>query len=181
MWIVRGPQEMSLAEEWDERHRDVVVLERRVDLPLEEVAGLRDECRAALVRPEFLGLPEPPVAVIELLDEPRQPAGAGLGHHHAQSRVSLEDAPGEEVDEGLEEVREKELGVLEDARRLADGAIARLADEHGDVPREDDAALLEELPERFPRRVVELGVDVGDHQVDLTYAALRDDALELRE
>src|SRR5215469_7253679 len=179
MWIVRGPQEMSLAEEWDERHRDVVVLERRVDLPLEEVAGLRDECRAALVRPEFLGLPEPPVAVIELLDEPRQPAGAGLGHHHAQLRVSLENAPGEEVDEGLEEVREEELGVLENARRLAGDAIARLADEHRDVPREDDAALLERLPDRLPRRVVELRIHIRDHEIHLAYPALRPHSLEL--
>src|SRR5205809_2959424 len=157
MRIVRGPQEVTLAEERDERHRDVVVLERRVDLPLEELARLRGERAAALVGPEFLGLPEPPVAPVELLDEPGEPSGAGLGHHHAQLRVSLEDAPGEEVDEGLEEGREEELGVLEDARGLADGTVARLADEHRDVPRENDAALLEDLPERLPRRVVELG------------------------
>src|SRR5262252_4680189 len=144
MRIVRGPQEMSLAEERDERHRDVVVLERRVDLPFEEVARLRDEGGAALVGPELLGLPEPPVAVVELLDEPRQPARAGLGHHHAQLRVALEDAPGE----GLEEIPEEELGVLEDARRLAGHAIARLADEDRDVPGQDDAALLQRLPER---------------------------------
>src|SRR5207245_10835240 len=87
----------------------------------------------------------------------------------------------EEVDEGLEEVREEELGVLEDARGLAGDTIARLADEHRDVPREDDAALLEGLPERLPRRVVELGVDVGDHQIDLAHAAFRDDAFELGE
>ena len=68
-------------------------------------------------------------------------AARELGHHHAQLRVPLEDAPGEEVDEGLEEVREEELGVLEDARRLARGTIARLADEHRDVPGENDAAL----------------------------------------
>src|SRR5215475_10695276 len=159
----------------------MVVLERCVDLPLEELARLGDEHAAALVGPELLGLPEPPVAPVELLDEPRQPAGAGLGHHDTQLRVPLENAPGEEVDEGLEEVREEELGVLEDARRLADGTIARLADEHGDVPREDDAALFEQLPEWLPGRVVELGVDVGDHQVDLAYATLRDEALELGE
>src|SRR5262245_11144751 len=142
MRIVRGPQQVPLAEERDERHRDVVVLERRVDLPLEEVARLRDEGAAALVGPEFLGLPEPPVAVVELLDEPGEPAGAGLGHHHAQLRVPLENAPGEEIDEGLEEVREEELGVLKDARGLTGDTIARLADEHRDVPRENDAALL---------------------------------------
>src|SRR3989449_5647707 len=181
MRIVRGPQEVTLTEERDERHRDVVVLERRVDLPLEELARLRDERAAAFVGPELLGLPEPPVAPVELLDEPRQPSGAGLGHHHAQLRVPLENAPGEEVDEGLEEVREEELGVLEDARGLAGGAIARLADEHRDVPRENDAAPLERLPERLPRRVVQLGVDVGDHQIDLAHAAFRDDAFELGE
>src|SRR5947207_4123951 len=145
MRIVRGPQEVTLAEERDERHRDVVVLERRVDLPLEELARLRDECLAALVGPELLGLPEPPVAPVELLDEPGEPSGAGLGHHHAQPRVPLENAPGEEIDEGPEEVREEELGVLEDARGLAGGATARLAHEPRDVPRANDAALLERL------------------------------------
>src|SRR5262245_246841 len=181
MRIVRGPQEVALAEERYERHRDVVVLEGRVDLPLEEIARLRDERAAALVGPELLRLPEAPVAIVELLDEPREPSRAGLGHHDAQSRVPLEDAPREEVDEGIEKVREKELGVLKDARGVANSAIARLADEHGDVPREDDAALFEQLPEGLPGRVVELGVDVGNHQVDLAYAALRDDALELGE
>src|SRR6185369_11742817 len=120
------------------------------------LARFGHEGAAALVGPELLRLPEPPVAVVELLDEPGQPSGAGLGHDHAQLRMSLEDAPGEEVDEGLEEVREEELGVLEDARRLAGGTIARLADEHRDVPREDDAAVLEGVPERLPGRVVEL-------------------------
>src|SRR5215813_113713 len=179
MRIVRGPQEVSLTEERDERHRHVVVLERRVDLPLEEIARLRDEGRTALVGPELLGLPESPVAVVELLNEPGQPAGAGLGHHHAQLRVPLENAPGEEVDERLEEVREEELGVLEDARGLAHGTIAGLPDEHRDMPREDHPALLEHVPERLPCQVVDLGVDVGDHQIDLAHAALRDDALEL--
>src|SRR3989442_13055804 len=92
--------------------------------------------------------------------------------------MALEDAPGEEVDEGLEEVRQEELGVLEDARRLAGDAIARLADEHRDVPGEDDAALLERLPERLPGRVVELRVDVGDHAIHLPHAALRPHPLD---
>src|SRR5262245_6129638 len=95
--------------------------------------------------------------------------------------MALEDAPGEEIDEGLEEVRQEELGVLEDARRLAGHSIARLADEHRDVPGQDDAALLERLPERLPGRIVELGVDVGDHQVHLTYAALGPQPLEFGE
>jgi hypothetical protein len=60
-------------------------------------------------------------------------------------------------------------------------AIARLADEHRDVPGEDDAALLERLPERLPGRVVELGVDVGDHEIHLAHAALGPQALELGE
>src|SRR5215510_801039 len=179
--IVGRPQQMALAEEWDERHRHVVVLEGRVDLPLEELARLGDEVAAALVGPELLRLPEPPVAIVELLDQPGKPPRASLGHHHAQSRVTLEDAPDEEVDEGLEEVRQEELGVLEDARRLAGDAIARLADEHGDVPGEDDAALLEGPPERLPGRIVELGTDVGDHEIHLTHAALGSDPLELGE
>src|SRR5262245_65185158 len=112
MRIVRGPQEVALAEERYERHRDVVVLEGRVDLPLEEIARLRDERAAPLVGPELLRLPESPVAIVELLDEPGQPPGARLGHHYAQPRVPLEDAPREEVDEGLEKVCEEELGVL---------------------------------------------------------------------
>src|SRR6266478_9482918 len=95
--------------------------------------------------------------------------------------MALEDAPGEEVDEGLEEVRQEELGVLEDARRLAGDAIARLADEYCDVPGEDDAAVLERLPERLPGRIVELRVDVGDHEIHLAHAALCPYPLELGE
>src|SRR5206468_11886730 len=177
--IVRRPEQMAIAKERNERDRHVVFLEGRVDLPLEELARLRFEGAAALVGPELLRLPEAPVAVVELLNEPGEPSRAGLGHHHAQSRVALEDAPGEEVDEGLEEVRKKELGVLEDARRLARDTITRLTDEHRDVPGEDDPTLLERLPERLPRRVIELGVDVGDHQIHLPYAALRPHPLEL--
>src|SRR5215813_14789951 len=93
--------------------------------------------------------------------------------------MALEDAPGEEIDEGLEEVREEELGVLEHARRLAGDAIARLANEHRDVPREDDAALLERLPEWLPGRVVELRIDVGGHEIRLAHAALGPHPLEL--
>src|SRR5262245_23214548 len=105
MRIIRRPQEMALAEERNERHRHIVFLERCVDLSLEEIAGLRHQRAAALVGPEFLRLPEPPVAVVELLHEPGQPSRAGLGHYHPQLRVALENAPGEKVDEGLEEVR----------------------------------------------------------------------------
>src|SRR5262245_26562935 len=172
---------MALAKERNERHRDVVVLEGRIDLPLEEIAGLRDHVAAALVGPELLRLPEPPVAIVELLNEPREPSGARLRHHHPQLRMALEDAPGEEVDKGLEEVREEEFRVLEDARRLARDAIARLADEHRDVPGEDDAALLERLPEGLPGRVIELRVDVGDHEIYLAHAALRPHTFELGE
>src|SRR5262244_3321954 len=155
MGIVRRPQQVAVAEERNERHRHVVFLEGGVDLPLEKLARLRYERAAALVGPELLRLRQPPVAVVELLNEPGQPSRARFGHDHAQSRVALEDAPGEEIDEGLEEIREEELGVLEDARRLAGDAIARLADEHRDVPGEDDAAaLLKRLPERLPGRVV---------------------------
>src|SRR5215813_15457322 len=104
---------MALAEERNERHRDVVLLEGRVDLPLEELARIRDERVAALVRPELLRFPETQVTVVELLDEPGEPSSAGLGHHHAQSRMPFEDAPREQVDEGLEEVRQEALGVFE--------------------------------------------------------------------
>src|SRR5262245_1105702 len=151
--IVRRPQQVPIAKERNERHRHVVFLEGRVDLPLEELARLGDEGAAALVGPELLRLPQPPVAVVELLNEPGQPPGARLGHHDAQSAGALAKAPPEEVDEALEEVPEEELRVLEDSRRLAGDAIARLPDEYRDVPGEDDAAVLERLPERLPGRV----------------------------
>src|SRR5262245_32685305 len=93
MGIVRRPQEVALAEEGNQRQRHVVFLEGCVDLSLEELARLRDELAAALVGPELLRLPEPPVPVVELLDEPGQPSRAGLGHDHPQPRVPLEDAP----------------------------------------------------------------------------------------
>src|SRR5437867_13150227 len=101
MRIVRGPQEVTLTEERDERHRDVVVLERRVDLPLEELARLRGERAAALVGPESLGLPEPPAAPPELPDEPGEPTAAGLGHHHAHPRLPLRARPDADVADAL--------------------------------------------------------------------------------
>src|SRR5216117_3509118 len=75
--IVRRPQQVAIAIERNERDRHVVFLEGRVDLPLEELARLRFEGAAALVGPELLRLPEPPVAVVELLDEPGEPSRAG--------------------------------------------------------------------------------------------------------
>src|ERR1700674_936619 len=101
---------MALAEERDEGHRRVIFLEGRVDLALEKFARLGFELDAALVGPEILGLPEAPMPVVEFLDEPGEPAGAGLGHHHLQFWVALEDAPGEQIDKGFEEVAQEELG-----------------------------------------------------------------------
>ena len=57
--IVRSPQQVVLAEERNERHCNVIILECRVDLSLEEITWLRDEGAASLVGPEFLRLPEP--------------------------------------------------------------------------------------------------------------------------
>src|SRR6266851_3105974 len=167
--VVGGPEEVALAEERDQRHRRVIFLEGRVDLPLEEFGGLGFELDAALVGPEILGFPQAPMAVVELLDQPGQPAGAGLGHHHLELGVTFEDAPGEQIDKRFEEISQKELGVLEDARRLAGDAVARLPDKDRDVPGEDDAGLFERAPQLLPGRVVELGVDVGNHQRDLAW------------
>src|SRR3989449_3690380 len=91
--IVRRPQQMALAEERNERHRHVVFLEGRVDLPLEELARLRFEGAAALVGPELLRLPESPVAVVELPGEPRKPSRAGPRPHPTQTLGALQDAP----------------------------------------------------------------------------------------
>src|SRR5215469_9058928 len=116
---------MSVAEERDQRHCDLVLLEGGVDLPLEEFAGLGFELRATLVGPEFLGFPEPPMAVIKLLHEPGEPAGAGLGHDHLQPRMALQNAPGEQIDKRFEKIVEETLGVLEHAGGLAGSATAR--------------------------------------------------------
>ena len=149
--IVGRPQQMPFAEERDQRHRRVIFLEGRVDLALEQLGRLGFELGAALVGPELLGLLQPPVAVVELLHQPGQPAGAGLGHHHLQLRVAFQDAPGEQVDKRFEEIAQEELGVLEHAGGLAGDAVARLADKHGDVPGEDDAGLLERAATAAPR------------------------------
>src|SRR2546430_15218480 len=74
--IVRRPQQMALAEERNERHRHVVFLEGRGDLPLEELARLRFEGAAALVGPELLRLPESPVAAGKPPGAPRKPPRA---------------------------------------------------------------------------------------------------------
>src|SRR5256885_17144082 len=70
---------MALAEERDQRHRDIIFLERCPDLPLEEFAGFGFERAAALVAPEFLRFPQPPVAGAPLPCRPGPPAGAGPG------------------------------------------------------------------------------------------------------
>ena len=172
---------MAVAEERDQRHRRVILLEGRVDLPLEQFAWASFERGAALVGPEFLGFPQPPVAVVELLHQPGQPAGAGLGHHHLELRVAFEDAPGEQIDKRFEKIVEKPLGVLEHAGGLARGAAASDRQEHRDVPGQDDAALFERRPQRLPGRVVELRVDVGDHQIDLPHPASGDQAPQFRQ
>src|SRR6516162_3539869 len=115
---------MAVAKERHQRHRDAILLKGRVDLALKQFARLGFECDAALVGPELLGFPQPPMAVVKLLDEPGEPARAGLGHDHPELWVAFEDAPGEEIDKGLEEIAHEEFGVLEDAGRLAGGAVA---------------------------------------------------------
>src|SRR6266481_5015539 len=135
---------MAFAEERYQRHRDAILLEGRVDLALEKFAGFGFERDAALVGPELLGFPQPPMAVVELLDEPGQPARAGLRHDHAELRVAFEDAPSEQIDKGLEEIAHEEFGVLEDARGLALGAVAQSAEKYRDVPGEDDPGIFEQ-------------------------------------
>src|SRR5215475_7850878 len=110
------------------------------------------------------------MAVVELLDEPGQPAGAALGDDDLELRMALEDAPGEQVDKRFEEIRHEEFGVLEHACRLAGSARVAIA-EYRDVPRKDDPGFLKRRPQLLPSRVVKLGIDVGDHQRDLPHPA----------
>src|SRR5215472_7363798 len=133
MGVVGSPQQMALAKKRDQRHRGVVFLKGRPDLPFEQFAGLGFQLGTALVGPELLGLPQPPVAVVELLHEPGQPAGAALGDDDFESRMAFEDAPGKQVDKRFEKIGHKEFGVLEHARRFAGGARVAIA-EYGNVP-----------------------------------------------
>src|SRR2546426_7821694 len=103
---------MALAEERNERHRHVVFLEGRVDLPLEDLARLRFEGAAALVGPELLRLPESPVAVVELPDEPGKPSRAGPRPHPTPSPVGPADGPRGEGDARVEESRRERTGGL---------------------------------------------------------------------
>src|SRR6516162_2122436 len=135
---------MALTKERDQRHRYMVLLERRVELLLEQFAWLCLKGDAALVGPELLGFPEPPMPIVELLDDPRQPARASLRHDHAHLRM------------GFEDVVHIEFGVLEYAGGLAGDTVAGTAQKHRDVPRQDEPGVFEGLPHRFPGRVVEL-------------------------
>src|SRR5205823_9229211 len=141
-------------------------------------AGFGFERAAALVAPEFLRFPQPPVAVIELLHEPGQPAGAGLGHHHLQFWVPLEDAPGEQIDKRLEKIVEEAFGVRKHAGCLAGGTVAWLHTKHRDVPGQDDAGLFERGPQRLPSWVVEFRVHLSAHQADLAYPTLLREAAQ---
>ena len=95
--------------------------------------------------------------------------------------MALQNAPGEQVDKRFEEIVEKALGVLEHAGGLASGATARHRQEYGDVPGQHDAALLQRLPQRFPARIIELRLDLRDHQIDLAHTALGDQPLQFGE
>src|SRR6516164_1071028 len=54
MRVVGSPQQMTLAKERDQRHRRIVFLKGRPNLPFEQLAGLGFEVGAALVGPKLL-------------------------------------------------------------------------------------------------------------------------------
>src|SRR5215469_11406032 len=122
---------MTLAKKRNQRHRGVVLLKGRPNLLFEQFTGLGYELGTALVGPKFLGLPQPPVAVVELLHEPREPSGAALGDDDFELRVAFENAPGKQIDKRFEEIGHEEFGILEHARRFAGGAGVAIA-EHRD-------------------------------------------------
>jgi hypothetical protein len=88
--------------------------------------------------------------------------------------VALEDAPGEQVDERVEELLDEHLGVEEGRPGAALVLVERVAGlgEHGDVEGEDDARLLEQVEQRLPALVLEPRLGDRDLQVGLAAAAL---------
>src|SRR5690606_11376145 len=102
--VVARPQQVLRPPELEQAHRGGALLEGAVDLALEHLARLHLVRDAALVVPELLAFPQPPMAVVELLDHPRHPADAALGDDDPELRMALEDPPGEQVDERIEEL-----------------------------------------------------------------------------
>src|SRR5690606_28840871 len=120
-------------------------------------------------------------AIVELLDDPWYPAHAALGDDDLELRVPLEDAPGEQVDERVEELLDEHLGMEEGGAGAALVLVERIArlGEDGDVEREDDSRLLEQVEQRLPAFVFEARLCDGDLQVSLADASLFGETLEL--
>ena len=95
--------------------------------------------------------------------------------------MALQNTPSEQVDKRFKEIVEEALGVLEHAGGLASGAAARHRQEYGDVPGQHDAGLFQRRPQRFPARIIELRIDLRDHQIDLAHTALGDEPLQFGE
>src|SRR5512134_3709779 len=98
--------------------------------------------------------------------------------------MPLEDAPGEEIHERIEELPHEELGGGEDARRLAgfgrrDAELAAAATEHRHVEGKDQTGFLECPPERLPGGIVQARLYPGDLQVGLAQAALAGEPVNL--
>src|SRR5690606_32495477 len=113
MRVVAGPEQVFRAPELEQPHRGGALLEGPVNLALEHLAGLHLVRDTALVVPELLAFPQTPVAVIQFLDHPGNPADAAFGNDDLQFRMPFEDAPGEQIDERIEELFDEHLGVEE--------------------------------------------------------------------
>src|SRR5437867_1126229 len=90
--------------------------------------------------------------------------------------MPLQNAPGEEIDERLEELPHEQLRVREDTRRLAlfrrGHTLLAATEEHYDVEGQNEARLFERGPDRFPGRIVKTRCHPGHLQVGLTEPAL---------
>src|SRR5665213_2305512 len=117
MRVVRGPQHVVFVAELKLCKPDRVVLKGHPEVALPDLARRHREVDAAPTLPILAVVEQSFVAIVHIVDEPRQPPEADLGEHQAYPAMAVENALGEEAVEGVEERRDEVLADAKDRRR----------------------------------------------------------------
>src|ERR1700728_93171 len=103
----------------------MIFLKVCVDLSFENLRRLHLKAGQPALLPVIARFPQPPMPVVEFLDDPWQPSESALSHHQFDLGMPLEDAPRKEIDEGIEKLADEGFGGHEHTGRLADRALGK--------------------------------------------------------